>query len=479
MLKKSFAIISSFIKNNVVEPLQKLSSLKSLKKSTALSIIAFAAVSFSSCKKEANPGSDSFDNRSTAAADYPTSVTSLPVVSVPAGDITDNTTWDNDHIWEINGIVTVTGGTLTIEAGTYIKSTVNPGGANPPANGVLVVSKTGKIHAVGDAANPIVFTSRYLLDGLANTTPNPGDFGGVIILGNDTVNVANKLIEGLPDLAKFHYGGTTGNDNRGEFQFVRIEYAGFALAPDIEVNGLTLGGIGTGTTIDHVQTAYGKDDGFEFFGGSVSPSYLVALGSDDDQFDFDNGFNGTITFGLSLADGTSSHSGTSPNSDSNGIESDNNSPAESASFNLIPRTNPRLDKFSVIGTQTAAGATGLGYLNGARVRRGSRIRMNNAVVTGFKTGVTFDSGTTGGDVANSNISNTSIHGFNFGLVGSPAGTGRILPAVSATAASFGMINPWYANRPGLDWVTSGTSAGRGADNGVDLWLTLSWIRFNY
>jgi hypothetical protein len=475
MLKK--INIGSFVNKYIVEPAQKLKT--SLK---IVAVISLTAAALTSCKKDFNSGSDSFGNRSTAAADYPTGVTSLPVVTVPAGNITSSTTWDNDHIWEINGIVTVTGGTLTIEAGTYIKSTVNPTGPNPAANGVLVIAKTGQIHAVGDASNPIVFTSRNLLDGVAGTLPAPGDFGGVIILGNGIVNVlgGDKLIEGLPNDPKYHYGGTTENDNRGEFQFVRIEYAGFALAPDIEVNGLTLGGVGSGTTINHVQTSYGKDDGFEFFGGSVSPSYLVALGSDDDQFDFDNGYNGTINYGLALADGNSSHSGTSPNSDSNGIESDNNAPAEDGTFSLTPRTNPLLNHFSVIGTSTAGGAAGLGYLDGARIRRGSRIRTTNMVLTGFKTAFTFDTGLAQpGDAANSNVSTTSIHGFNFGLVGAPAGAGRITPAISATAANFGMSNPWYAGRPGLDWVTSGTSAGRGADDGVDAWLTLSWIRFDY
>lgn len=463
-----------------------LNNLKTSFKTIA--VIALAAASLTSCKKDINSGSDKFENRSTSAADYPTA--GKVVVPVTA-DITTAVSWTAGNIYEINGVVTVRdGGSLTIAPGTFIKSSVNAGSAN----GVLVIAKTGTITAVGLEANPIVFTSRYLLDGDAATEGTPGDFGGVIILGNDTVNVAggDKLIEGLPDLPKFHYGGISGTDNRGQFKYVRIEYAGFQLAPNVEVNGLTLGGVGTGTAIDHVQVSYGLDDGFEFFGGSVSPSNLIALGNDDDQFDFDNGYNGTITRGLAVADATTTHSGTSGNSDSNGIESDNNASNENTpdfpTYNRIPRTNPNLKFFTVIGTQTiTTSGIGIGYRNGARVRRGSRIRFTSSVLTGYGNGsafagVTFDpaSSLEFGDAANSNVSTTSVHGFTNSLLpasGVP-GTSRLL-ATGSTASAWGMPSPWFnlTTAASLDFLASGTSAGRGADDGA--WPYQTWVKFDY
>ncbi|MDO7744878.1 MAG: hypothetical protein MUP99_13940, partial [Pedobacter sp.] len=237
--------------------------MKNLK--TLCAVALLAAITATSCKKDGD-NSANFANRSTAAADYAAST--LPVTTV-SSDITTNTTWDAGHVWEISGIVTVSNGaTLTIAPGTFIKASVN----TSAANGVLVIGKDGFINAIGTAASPIVFTSRNLLDNNAATVGKPGDFGGVIILGNDTVNTVSgsKLIEGLPNESKFTYGGKNVTDNRGTFQYVRIEYAGYILAENIEVNGLTLGGVGKETIVDHVQVSYGLDDGFEFFGGSVS-----------------------------------------------------------------------------------------------------------------------------------------------------------------------------------------------------------------
>jgi hypothetical protein len=468
----------------------KIGSFKNIKVA-AIGVVAIAGFALSSCKKEIN-GAKPFDNRSTSAILSYDQAALLDTVLVNA-DITTAVNWDRNHVWVINGVVTVRdGGSLTIEKGTYIKSTPNTPNVQ---NGVLVISKTGTIHATGTAADPIVFTSRRLLDNDASTLASPGQFGGVIILGNDTVNVTggDKLIEGLADQPKFHYGGTIGADNRGEFQYVRIEYAGFQLAPNVEVNGLTLGGVGTGTTIDHVQVSYGLDDGFEFFGGSVNASYLVALGNDDDQYDFDNGYNGTINFAIALADANSTHSGSAGNSDSNGIESDNNAPAESSAFNLTPRTNPLLNHFTVIGTNGSTPTGTIGYKNGARIRRGSRVRIMNSIFTGYGSGtglagITFDhTSSEAGDWANSNISSSSIHGFTNSLLPNASpnivpGSGRTLAAVpNTTASTFGIGQPFYnVTSPALNLFASTGTQGAlfTTAPGSTNWIA-SWTRFNY
>ncbi|MGN8059536.1 hypothetical protein ACTJKN_24865 [Pedobacter sp. 22163] len=407
-----------------------------------IGLLSIVAVSFTACKKNEG-GSASFNNRSTSAADY--SQSSLPVVAV-SGDITSSVTWTAGNVYELSGVVTVrSGATLTIQPGTYIKSSANTPGVK---NGVLVIAKDGTINAVGTAADPIVFTSRNLLDGNAGTTGTPGDFGGVIILGNATINVGDKLIEGLDNEAKFHYGGSNDADNRGTFQYVRIEYAGFQLAANVEVNGLTLGGVGNGTTIDHVQVSYGLDDGFEFFGGTVNASNLIALASDDDQFDFDNGFTGTLSDAVAIADKNATHSTSGGNSDSNGIESDNNASIEDATFSLTPKTHPTLINVSIFGTENTGGIAGLGYRNGIRERRGSEVDLIDVIVSGYNTGIAFDADAPAGV---SSISTTSVHGF-VNAITTASGTyvdggGNSLVINPTNASYFGVSQPWY-NTPG-------------------------------
>ena len=414
--------------------------MKNFKNIAAL--LSIVAVSFTACKKN-DSGTAAFSNRSTAAADY--SQSSLPVVAV-SGDITSSVTWTAGNVYELSGVVTVrNGATLTIQPGTYIKASANTAGVQ---NGVLVIAKDGTISAVGTASDPIVFTSRNLLDGNASTTGTPGDFGGVIILGNATINVGDKLIEGLADQPKFHYGGSNDADNRGTFQYVRIEYAGFQLAPNVEVNGLTLGGVGNGTTIDHVQVSYGLDDGFEFFGGTVNPSNLVSLASDDDQFDFDNGFTGTLENAIAIADKNSTHSTSSGSSDSNGIESDNNAPAEDATFSLTPKTHPTLISVNIIGTENTASISGLGYRYGMRQRRGSEIDLVSAIITGYPTGISFDADAS---ASASSITTTSVHGFNNAVTVATGayvdGGGNTFTVNASNASAFGIAQPWY-NSPG-------------------------------
>ncbi|MDR6944242.1 hypothetical protein [Mucilaginibacter pocheonensis] len=444
-----------------------------MKKISLVTLCLAAGILVTSCKKEAN-NDTAFDNRSTSAADY--SASSLPVTTV-SGDITANTTWDASHVWEISGVVTVrSGATLTINAGTFIKSTVNTAGVQ---NGVLVIAKGAKINAVGTATSPIVFTSRYLLDGNASTVGKPGDFGGVIILGNAKINVGDKLIEGLADDPKFHYGGTNDADNSGTLKYARIEYAGYVLAPNVEVNSLTLGGVGSGTVIDHIQASRGLDDGFEFFGGKVSPKYLISFANDDDQFDFDNGFTGSIQYAIAVADAYSTHSSSSGSSDSNGIESDNNAPAEDATFSLLPKTHPTLANFSVVGTSAATlspAITAPGFKYGFRNRRGTEVAISNSLFTGYPSGIVFDADA---NATLSTLTNVSVHGFTaatavLGTTGSFTSVG-LLTSTAAAAPTWGMSQPFF-NSGTLNFLASGT---RGAlTSGSGNWVA-SWTKFTF
>ncbi|WP_316841169.1 hypothetical protein [Pedobacter gandavensis] len=422
--------------------------------------LALAALTFaSSCKKDQNTTDNSFGQRNTKAS-Y-ASATALPVQTV-SGNITTNTTWDNSKVWEISGVLTVkNGATLTIQPGTYIKSTVNTTGV---PNGILVIQKGSKISAIGTAENPIVFTSRYKL-GDATKTPAAGDFGGIILLGDAHVNTGTKFIEGLPG-TDYAFGGSNESDNSGTIKYVRIEYAGFNLSADNEVNGLTCGGVGNGTTLDHIEVNYGRDDSFEFFGGSVNASYLISKAADDDNFDFDNGYNGEISFAVAIADKNSTHSLSGGSSDSNGIESDNNSPTEQAgSYTLMPKTHPVLLNFSIIGTST----TDAGYKFAIRNRRGAEIELYNSIITGYPSGLVFNDGTDSFYTSGVSIlDGNEFHGFNATIT--PTGTyaGNTQLPVAATAAKFGMTQPFFN-----DGTLNFGLPANGAFSGGATW-TLGW-----
>lgn len=354
---------------------------------------AVATFAITSCKKEAAPSGESntpesFNPVNTKAADYVESTLPKDTIS---GNISVNTTLTKDKVWYLKGIVAVDNATITIEAGTHIVGLVDAN--NKP--GVLAICRHGQINAVGTASAPIVFTSKNLVDGNTFTTAAPGDFGGVILLGQAPVNVANKTIEGLDAIEPFdnRYGGAVSNHSSGTMKYVRIEYAGYILSAGNEVNGLTCGGVGSGTTLDHIEVAYGADDSFEFFGGTVNATYLISLAPDDDNFDFDNGYRGTIQYALAVADVFATHSTSGSSSDSNGIESDNNAPAEDATYSLTPKTHPILRNLTIIGAPSINTWAGLGYKYGARIRRGSEIEIYESVILGYPTAFNFDDNT--------------------------------------------------------------------------------------
>ena len=436
-----------------------------------ISIIAMIGLTVvfavTSCKKDGDKAPVTFNNRSTAAADYQ-GACGLPVVPVTA-DIVSSITWGKDSVYELTGVITVrNGATLTIEPGTYIKSSVNTPGV---ANGVLVIAKNGKINAVGTPVEPIVFTSRRLLDCITSTYGAPGDFGGIVILGNAKVNVQNKLVEGLPDDPRYRYGGYNDYDNRGKLQYVRIEFSGFGKS-----NGLTLGAVGNGTTIDHVQVAYGAEDGFGFFGGTVNPTHLVSFGAEDDQFNFNNGYRGTIKYAIGAIDAYSSHKANGTLSDANGIESENNAAAEDAGFKLKPKTNPTLKNFSIIGIATSVlnpPVPAPGLNTAFHSRAGADASIYNSLFTGYPRGVIFDSQVS----ADCESANVSAHGFITAVTPGYYPYG-LLTAVSDTASKWNMAQPFYnVYVAPLDYTT--VTGSRGAiTTGTGNWLT-DWAKFDY
>lgn len=422
-------------------------------------LLAIAMMFFNSCQND-DAAADSSFAMNSAGADYSGVPATVQTVS---GNITTNTTWTNDRVWEISGVVRVIGAKLTIQPGTFIKAKPLTGGA---ATGVLVITKTGQIDAQGTAASPVIFTSYNLLDGNASTVATPGDFGGVVLLGDAQVNtgVTTNVIEGLgdqPNVSDFYYGGSNNAHNAGILKYVRIEFAGRILdaATGVEINGLTAGGVGSGTSIDYVQVSYGRDDSFEFFGGTVNASHLVSFAPDDDNFDFDFGYTGTITKAIAIADKNSTHSLSGGNPDSNGIELDNN--ATGSSTTLI--TRPVISQMSIVGTSSATDAAL--YENAIHVRRLGQISLTNVTVTGYLTGIRWESPSL---PANSSWSLLSVHGFTNPVL--PTGTSLGLGSTTSTvnpATAWSLTQPFFNN--GALNFTGATGAFKTEANWTNTW----------
>ncbi|MBP1654573.1 MAG: hypothetical protein H6Q28_1129, partial [Bacteroidetes bacterium] len=258
---------------------------------------------------------------------------------------------------------------LTIPAGTVIRG---------DTGACLIISRGAQIFAAGREDRPVVFTSNRIAG-----QRNSGDWGGVLILGRAPVNKVEPLIEG--GIIGGSYGGTDPNDNSGVFRYVRIEFPGYRFQLNNEVNGLTMGGVGLGTEIHHVQVSYSDDDGFEWFGGTVNAKYLVNYGGTDDEFDSDFGWSGKVQFAFGLKDPNR----WDPTGESNGFESDNDG---SATSTALPWTEPVFSNVTLVGperTDALVGSLPAGnkFQYGAVLRRSTRTSIYNTVITGYPWGL--------------------------------------------------------------------------------------------
>ena len=224
-------------------------------------------------------------------------------VVVVAGGIALNTTWTNDKIWVLDRKVVVQEGvTLTIEPGTIIKGRAGTGSLSS----ALIVARGGKIMAEGTSAQPIIFTAEADNIDAGETTGtnldenNRGLWGGLLILGNAPCSFSGDVeelqIEGIPADDTFGlYGGDDPADNSGVLTYVPIRHGGALIGEGNEINGLTLGGVGSGTIIDNVEVVANVDDGIEFFGGTVNATNLLVYAQGDDGLDIDQAYSGTIS----------------------------------------------------------------------------------------------------------------------------------------------------------------------------------------
>ncbi len=237
-----------------------------------------------------------------------------PIVAV-TGAITSDTTWTNDNIYQLNQKVVVADGvTLTINPGTIIKG--SPGTGSLAS--ALIVARGGTLNAQGTATSPIIFTStsdNITCGQTAGTNLDENDrglWGGLIVLGNAPCSLSGDVveaqIEGIPADDSFGlYGGNDAGDSSGNMQYLSIRHGGALIGEGNEINGLTLGGVGNGTTISNIEVVANVDDGIEFFGGTVNASNLLVWAQGDDAIDIDQAYSGTIDNAVVVLGDVSDH----------------------------------------------------------------------------------------------------------------------------------------------------------------------------
>lgn len=315
----------------------------------ALAFCAMSALVFTSCSNDDDP-KDPSENE-----------------NVLSGAIESVVTLDATKEYTLSGTVTVEdGGELVIPAGTVIKC--KKGFSN-----YLIVLQGGKINAKGTAEKPITFTA-------AENNATSGYWGGIIINGKAPISGAEAGSTGTTEVNNaYAYGGTETSDNSGILEYVKIEYAGARSSADVEHNGLTLNGVGNGTSIKNIYILESADDAIEFFGGSVNVEGLLAVNPDDDMFDFTQGYTGTLSscYGV-WADGYSS-----TEEDPRGIEADGN--LDGKGSNHIGQSNFKVNNMTIdLRLAFEEGNAAKNMKNVLKIRRGATAEITNALLKGNK-----------------------------------------------------------------------------------------------
>ncbi len=350
----------------------------------------------------------------------------------------------NDKTYIMKGFNYVrNGGVIVIQKGSLILG-------DKPTTGTLIIERGGKIIADGTANQPIVFTSRLPIG-----SRGPGDWGGLILLGRSRINTSTGLdsaqIEGFPPGTGPWYGGqpVVDTDSSGVLRYVRLEFPGVNLTgiSGNEINGLTMGGVGSKTVIENIMVSYCGDDSFEWFGGTVNAKYLVSYRSVDDDFDADNGYRGNVQYGLAVRDTSISDVSASHIFE---IDNNNNNPSNYNS----PRTKPIFSNITGIGPRiTNSSAISPNFKRAAHLRRNMLACVYNSILTGYPTGILFD----GKGVQQAALGDT-VQMRNSIL----AGFTKLGDTTASSGSGF--------NNP-ASWLNTGSFSNRVFTNNTDLQLT--------
>lgn len=366
--------------------------------------------------------------------------------------ITTNTTWTSNNTYLLVGNIAVTPGhTLTIQPGTVIRGDKN-------SKACLIITPGAKIDAQGTVSQPIIFTSNEEPSGNGRA---PADWGGVVLLGNGIINTAcatcgtnpkTNYIEGFAtNFPEILYGGNDNTESSGIMSYCRIEFGGVALSttPNSELNSLTMGGVGSGTQIDHIQSSFGGDDAFEWFGGAVDAKYLISFRGLDDDFDTDFGYAGRVQFGLIVRDKDISDAA----GDSNGFESDNFNPG----IGRLPITKAVFSNITSIGPKRDGSVTlpaGEKFERAIFTRRNTSISVHNSIFVGWEKGWHV-SGATTFDNYNSTTSLDSLGQVKNSLIASNMFPKFVTDAGGANAAWYNT----YAGANSIDTTQTVTQIG--------------------
>lgn len=271
-------------------------------------------------------------------------------------NITEDVKLTKDNSYTLVGGVHVkAGATLYIEEGVTITASDESGAP------YILIEQGAKINAVGTASNPIVMTTENTVDG----------WGGIHICGKAHTNVEGG--NGKSEIGNAAYGGTDESDNSGVLKYIRLEYTGYALDEEHESNGVSFYGVGNGTTVEYLQAYKGKDDGFEFFGGSVNVRNLVVTSCGDDSFDWTEGWNGKAQFLVAYQEESESCDCL--------MECDNNGDNNDAA----PVAHPTIANITLVGNNNTEKNRGI------RLREGTQVSLYNAIVTGKANALTVES----------------------------------------------------------------------------------------
>merc|ERR1719473_2657802 len=286
----------------------------------------------------------------------------VDLVSESGCTVSSNTAWGPKDVYLTCQTFVTSGATLTIAPGTTIYASSDDGNGKAPA---LIIEMGAKLIADGTADSPITFTTA-----VANPGHGTGMWGGLIILGKAPTSKGTNSVEGLPE-GDGAYGGSDNADNSGVLRYVRVYHGGSVIGQDNEINGITFAGVGSGTTCEYIEVAFNKDDGVEFFGGTVCCKYVSVMFVGDDAIDTDEGYQGKMQF-VSVLVSKDGHHGTEMDSKTGG------------DVNSQPRSHPQIYNALFVGSlQFAASTASSDDLQAGllRLREGTGGEFGNIILT--------------------------------------------------------------------------------------------------
>lgn len=333
-----------------------------------------------------------------------------------SGSIDRNARITAGRTYTLRGAVYVNpGATLTIEPGVRIEAEFS----DEADVAFLAIEKGAMINAVGTAESPIIFTSQA-------ATPAAGQWGGIVICGDA---LTNKGANAQAEVTGLTYGGSNEADNSGTLSHIIIEYSGNKINDEAEFNALTLYAVGSGTIINNIFINQVSDDGVEWFGGSVNADHLTVIGSQDDSFDWAEGWNGTVSFLYADQSVATAYS-----SDSRGIEADSNQDNPT----LDPISAPTLSNLTLIGRNSSAVTSEAGMM----LRRGTLGDISNVYLKDFIAGAGI---TADGAESLAHFTANKVQQVRFDNVTNKGTEGTFVEDNAATGAGNGAARP--------DWST--------------------------